>query len=165
MAILAQESGVPSVRPLQPPDLEACVAIVRGLPEFFTDDVPDALRAEAAKDRCWVIEDVRLVGFAVVRERSRRAVEITWAAVESDQRDRGLGSVLIEHVLNDLDDEGVELVEVKTLDDSSSYDPYVATRHFWQRRGFVKVDVIDPLPGWQPGNPAAIYVAALTATR
>ena len=27
------------------------------------------------------------------------------------------------------------------------------------------VDTIDPLPGWEPGNPAAIYVAALRPTR
>jgi len=29
----------------------------------------------------------------------------------------------------------------------------------------VQVDTIDPLPGWQPGNPSAIYVAALGPTR
>jgi hypothetical protein len=31
--------------------------------------------------------------------------------------------------------------------------------------GFVHIDTIDPLPGWPPGNPAAIYVVALRATR
>jgi len=35
---------------------------------------------------------------------------------------------------------------------------------FWERAGFVQMDTIDPLPGWQPGNPAAIYVAALAIT-
>ena len=48
---------------------------------------------------------------------------------------------------------------------SSGYRPYEATRAFWERSGFVYVDLIDPLPGWQPGNPAAIYVAALRPTR
>jgi hypothetical protein len=59
----------------------------------------------------------------------------------------------------------VVVVEVKTLDASAGYEPYVATRAFWERRGFVRIDCIDPLPGWQPGNPAAIYVAALAPTR
>jgi hypothetical protein len=27
----------------------------------------------------------------------------------------------------------------------------------------LKIDVIDPLPGWQPGNPCAIYVTVLPA--
>jgi hypothetical protein len=60
---------------------------------------------------------------------------------------------------------GISVVEAKTLDLSSGYRPYEATRAFWERNGFVQVDTIDPLPGWQPGNPAAIYVAAIRQTR
>jgi len=63
-----------------------------------------------------------------------------------------------------LADAGVAVVEVKTLDASAGYEPYVATRAFWERRGFVQVDCIDPLPGWEPGNPSAIYVKALRST-
>jgi hypothetical protein len=59
----------------------------------------------------------------------------------------------------------VTMVEVKTLDASSGYEPYVATRAFWEARGFVQVDRIDPLPGWNPGNPCAIYVRAIAVTR
>ena len=61
--------------------------------------------------------------------------------------------------------DGISVVEAKTLDRSSGYRPYEATRAFWERNGFVHVDTIDPLPGWEPGNPAAIYVAALRPTR
>ncbi len=43
--------------------------------------------------------------------------------------------------------------------------PYQATQAFWERKGFVQIDTIDPLPGWQPGNPAAVYVAAIRLTR
>jgi hypothetical protein len=56
-------------------------------------------------------------------------------------------------------------VLTKTLDRSSGYGPYEATRAFWERNGFIQVNTIDPLPGWQPGNPAAIYVAAIRPTR
>ena len=41
------------------------------------------------------------------------------------------------------------------------YEPYIATRAFWEGKGFVQIDCIDPLPGWQPGNPSAIYVLPL----
>jgi hypothetical protein len=27
--------------------------------------------------------------------------------------------------------------------------------------GFIQIDCIDPLPGWRPGNPSAIYVLKL----
>jgi hypothetical protein len=65
----------------------------------------------------------------------------------------------------ELSSTGVQLIEVKTLDASAGYAPYESTHAFWRKDGFVQVDTIDPLPGWRPGNPAAIYIAALTATR
>jgi hypothetical protein len=42
--------------------------------------------------------------------------------------------------------DGISVVEAKTLDRSSGYRPYEATRAFWERNGFVHVDTIDPLP-------------------
>jgi hypothetical protein len=65
----------------------------------------------------------------------------------------------------DLAASGVLVVEVKTLDESAGYEPYVAARAFGEARGFVQVDCIDPLPGRQPGKGSAIYLAALAATR
>jgi ribosomal protein S18 acetylase RimI-like enzyme len=52
---------------------------------------------------------------------------------------------------------------------------YAAVRPDLQRPGIgtsllhavfeqLQVDGIDPLPGWDPGNPSAIYVKALTST-
>jgi len=86
-------------------------------------------------------------------------------AVDPARRGHGLGTVLLGRMLDELAADGVSVVEAKTLDRSADYQPYEATRAFWERRGFVQIDTIDPLPGWQPGNPAAIYVAALRPTR
>lgn len=93
------------------------------------------------------------------------AAEILWIAVDPSRRGRGLGTVLLDRVLDDLAADGASVIVAKTLDRSAGYPPYEATRAFWEHRGFVHVDTIDPLPGWQPGNPAAIYIAALRATR
>jgi GNAT superfamily N-acetyltransferase len=154
------------VRPLGPDDVVRCLAIVRGLPEFITPDVAETVRLDAERDRAWVVEDGDgVMGFAVVEGRSRDAAEILWAAVDAERRGAGLGTQLVESVLGTLREEGVRLVEVKTLDRSAGYPPYEATRAFWERRGFVHVDTIDPFPGWQAGNPAALYVAALAPTR
>jgi len=111
------------------------------------------------------VDDDVVVGFAVVDRRSPSAVELLWAAVVAGRRGGGIGTVLVEHVLRALAADDVRVVEVKTLDRSSSYPAYEATRHFWERRGFVQIDAVDPLPGWQPGNPCAFYVAALAPTR
>lgn len=154
------------VRPATPDDLEACLTIVRGLPDFFTDDVPDKIADDLDAHHGWVITtDDAVVGFAVVRHRSSRAAEILWAAVRDDQRNQGVGATLLDRVLRALAADNMALVEVKTLDASDDYEPYIATRAFWERHGFIQIDTIDPLPGWPPGNPAAIYVCALTSTR
>lgn len=45
--------------------------------------------------------------------------------------------MLLEWVLGELAGGGVRVAGVKTLDRSAGYQPYVATRAFWEHRGFV----------------------------
>ena len=125
-----------------------------------------AAPAGAARHQAWVITDSGTVaGFAIAARKSSGGAEILWIAVDAARRGRGHGTTLLGHVLDHLGADGISVVEAKTLDRSSGYRPYEATRAFWERNGFVHVDTIDPLPGWEPGNPAAIYVAALRPTR
>jgi GNAT superfamily N-acetyltransferase len=128
--------------------------------------VPDKVQGDLRDHGGWVIDDAAgVVGFVIVHRRGVRAAEILWAAVAADRRGAGLGARLVDHVLNELSADGVQIVEVKTLDPSADYAPYNATRAFWLARGFVQLDTIDPLPGWPPGNPAAILAVALATTR
>ena len=155
-----------SVRVAAAQDAVTCAEIVAGLSDFFTDDVPDKVRSDLREHGGWVIDDAgEVVGFVIVERRGARAAEILWAAVAADRRGGGLGSQLIDHALAGLSADGVQIVEVKTLDPSADYAPYDATRAFWIARGFVQFDTIDPLPGWPPGNPAALLAVALAPTR
>ncbi|MFF0344905.1 GNAT family N-acetyltransferase [Kribbella sp. NPDC004875] len=143
-------------------DVDACVRIVRALPEYFTPDVPETLRGDLERHDGWIAaRDGRVAGFVVAERRGTRAAEVLWAAVEVSLRGQGVGGLLMREVLAELRADGVEVVEVKTLDGSVEYEPYESTRAFWERMGFVQIDTIDPLPGWSAGNPAAIYVLAL----
>ena len=147
-------------------DIPAIAAIVVSLPEYFTEDVATQVGRDSAGHDAWVLADSdEIAGFTVAQRKSAGGAEILWMAVDPGQRGHGHGTVLLNHVLDDLAGTGILLVEVKTLDRSAGYPPYEATRAFWERRGFVQVDTIDPLPGWEPGNPAAIYIAALQPTR
>jgi GNAT superfamily N-acetyltransferase len=155
-----------AVRELAAGDVSAIVAIVRGLPDYFTPDVAEQVETDSANHGGWIVADAgQIVGFAVAKRKSAAGAEILWLAVDRLRRGRGTGTLLLSHVLDELAAEGICVVEAKTLDRSSGYEPYRATRAFWERRGFVQIDTIDPLPGWQPGNPAAIYVAAIRPTR
>ncbi|WP_343710538.1 GNAT family N-acetyltransferase [Mycobacterium sp.] len=139
---------------------------MRGLPDYFTDDVPAEVSAALADHHCRVVTDAGgVAGFAVVDRRPARSAEILWMAVHQGRQGSGIGTALLDHILRELGDDGVRLVEVKTLDPAVDYAPYVATRAFWERRGFMQVDTIDPMPGWQSGDAAALCVAALAPTR
>jgi GNAT superfamily N-acetyltransferase len=157
---------MPAVRRFEAGDAPAAAAIVRGLPDYFTDDVPAKAVRDAASHEAWIITDSGTVaGFAVVARKSPGGAEILWIAVDAVRRGRGHGTALLGHVLDHLAAAGVSVVEAKTLDRSSGYRPYEGTRAFWERNGFIHIDTIDPLPDWPPGNPAAIYAAALRSTR
>ena len=157
---------MPAVRRLTASDLPVVTRIVRGLPDYFTSDVPGKVARDAVDHDSWVLTcSGEVAGFAVAARRSPRGAEILWMAVDAARRGHGLGTALLKHLLGELAADHVSVVEVKTLDRSAGYQPYVATLGFWANQGFVYVDTIDPLPGWQAGNPAAIYVAALRPTR
>jgi ribosomal protein S18 acetylase RimI-like enzyme len=154
------------VRRASEPDLEQCVGVLACLADYFTPDTHDEVRKAFLQHPAWVATlDEEVIGFLLVERRYSSTAEITFAAVLPDRQRAGVGTALVDTALGSLAHEGVAVVEVKTLDASSGYEPYVATRAFWERRGFHQIDCVDPLPGWQPGNPSAIYVAALTATR
>ena len=144
-------------------DADACTSIVRSLPEHFDDHALEQTPLDVRRHGAWLLEDTgRLLSF-VVAERRGRVAEILWMATRPDVRRRGHGTTLLRHVLAELQREGVVMVEVKTLDASADYAPYEATRAFYERMGFVHLDTIDPYDAWEPGNPCAIYVAALAA--
>ncbi len=135
------------------------------LPDYFTESTHDEVRADMAHQLAVVAKDEsEVIGFTLVRQRYEHSAEITFAAVQPGRQGQGVGTALLAKTLNVLEDHGVAVVEVKTLDASAGYEPYVATRAFWERRGFVQIDCIDPLPGWEPGNPSAIYAKALRKT-
>ena len=129
---MAQSEGMShQVRAARFDDLEACLEIVRALPDFFTEDVPITVQGDLERHDGWVIVDAeKLVGFVVVDRRSPQVAEILWIAVEPTRRGTGYGTRLLEHVLGEPCDQGIALVEVKTLDRSANYAPYEATNAF-----------------------------------
>jgi N-acetylglutamate synthase-like GNAT family acetyltransferase len=142
-------------------DVDACVAVLAALPEHFTPDTHEDLRARFGSSTVYVAVDGGAVVGCVALQPQYAGAEIHYAAVHPGRRREGIGRQLVARLLAETD---LPVIEVKTLDASSAYEPYVATRAFWEAIGFVQIDCIDPLPGWQPGNPSAIYVCALRPT-
>ena len=98
------------------------------------------------------------MGYVVVERKVSPVLEILWLAVVPDRHGQGHGAALIEALADQAKRCGIALLEVKTLAATAEWPPYVRTRRFYERRGFMLLDVIDPYPGWRPGNPCALYV-------
>lgn len=137
--------------------------MLAALPGYFTPDTHDDLRQRFSTCEAWVAaRGKQIVGCVLLQPRYSRSAEIRYAAVRPEEQRSGIGRRLVTGLLDATDH---PVIEVKTLDESSNYEPYVGTRAFWEAMGFVQIDCIDPLPGWRPGNPSAIYVCALRTTR
>jgi GNAT superfamily N-acetyltransferase len=99
-------------RPSVPADIEAVVAIVRGLPEYFTADVPDKVQSEAAAGGTWVLSEPDsggVAGFAITKRMNGAAAEIRWMAVAPGRRGQGLGTALLGDILSRLSADGVRV--------------------------------------------------------
>jgi GNAT superfamily N-acetyltransferase len=151
-----------TIRVANDDDIEACVSVLAALPQYFTPDTHDDLRGRFADCIVYVADDDgEVIGMAMLQPQYA-AAEIYYAGVLPSRHREGIGRRIISTMLEATD---LPVIEVKTLDASAGYEPYVATRAFWEAMGFVQIDCIDPLPGWQPGNPSAIYVCAARPTR
>ncbi len=142
--------------------VEACLAIAQELRQYFADQAIVTIGKDLRKHSPYVaLDSDEMVGFATVQPKGAHVAEISWLAAKLARQHRGIGSTLMGRVADDLRFQGVRLLEVKTLAEDASYPPYEATRRFYEKMGFIHLETIEPYPGWEPGNPCAIYVKIL----
>jgi ribosomal protein S18 acetylase RimI-like enzyme len=107
----------------------------------------------------WVRErDDAVVGFLVVKRKVSPVLEILWLAVAPEMQGQGHGTALIGTLRDQARRDGIVALSVKTLAATVESPRYARTRAFYERLGFVLVEVIDPYPGWSPGNPCSLYI-------
>lgn len=141
---------------------EICLDIARGLPGYFTEVAIKNLGFDLKSYRLYLATEKRgAVGFITVQVKNRRTAEISWLAVSQEQQGKGYGSALLNFAARELTNQGIALPEVKTLAATAKHEPYEKTRRFYEKLGFFLLEIIDPFPGWEPGNPCAIYVKIL----
>lgn len=142
--------------------METCLSIARKVRTHFTESAFPYIRQNVRDHELYLASlSDESVGFATVYRKNERVAEISWMAVAQESQRKGVGTALLSRISEDLKVLGVELLEVKTLAEESGYPPYEATRRFYEKAGFALVETVDPYPGWEDGNPCAIYVKAL----
>ena len=136
----------------------ACLEIAKALPEWFNESGLKAMERDLKSETTFIaVENGRVLGFITVKHLNEKALEILWMAVRRELRGKGIGTEMLRFVER-LAKANFEVLVVKTSGDLS-YKPYDETRRFYERRGFVRVALIDPYPEW--GEEAIIYVKCI----
>ena len=142
--------------------VDACLSIGRELDEYFNEQGIATMTEDLRRHLLWVaVDSGEVKGFETIEHKNSQVAEISWLAVKLVHHRQGIGSALVDHAVTDLRPQGIKLLEVKTLAEDVDYPPYEKTRRFYQKMGFLHLETIDPYPGWDPGNPCAIYARIL----
>jgi len=148
------------------PDLKRaseCEAILRTLPMWF--GIEHALlmyaRDSAEMPTFGLTEEDRLIGFLTLQEHFPHAWEVHCIAISAAARGQGHGSRLLAHAESWLASRGVKFLQIKTVAATSASTEYAETRKFYERRGFVPIEIFPEL--WDPWNPALQCIKVLHA--
>lgn len=103
----------------------------------------------------------RDAGFVSIERHFEQSAEVHCMAVHRDFHGRGIGTALLRHAEHRLAGSGVRYLQVKTQGPSKPNAEYARTLHFYETRGFTRLEEVKGL--W-PGIPCLILVKAISAT-
>jgi len=142
--------------------IDSCLSVARELKQYFTNTAIKIIEKDLHKHLLFIAIDSadskKLLGFAVIDCKNQYVAEILWIAVKKEHQNNGIGSSLINYINSDLKSQGIRLLKAKTLSEDIKNSYYEKTRRFYKKSGFFLLETIDPYPGWDSGNPCAIYV-------
>ena len=145
-----------AIRNLDTSDLKRVIEVIRGLPEWFTENAVGNVRRDSERMPGFAaIVDGDLRGFVLLDEREC-CIEIAWLAVEKGYQGHGIGSLLVKAAENYACSKGKLVLTVKTYG-GMDYEPYMRTIQFYKNNGFSLYEIID---SYKPfgGQPAAIFI-------
>ncbi len=122
---------------------EICKSILEDLPFWFGIPESNAEYCENVRKYRFiaVLHDNCNIGFVSIKMNSEKVHELYVLGLLKNQHRNGIGSKLLRFIEDDLLKNGVEYLEVKTLDESRESEEYKKTRLFYLKNGFIKFDV------------------------
>jgi len=138
-----------------------CRAVLADLPLWF--GIPESNEEYALGVRGYeftgIFEGDEAIGFASVRRNNDYTAEIYVMGIKARRHGQGLGTRMVERISAGLRAEGLEYLEVKTLDASRESEEYRRTRLFYESVGFRPFETMKEL--WGEANPCLIMVRKL----
>jgi GNAT superfamily N-acetyltransferase len=135
--------------------------ILRSLPKWFgiEESIQMYVRDSKTLPGFAVESGLKLAGFISLIQHFPKAWEVHCIAVSANERNSGLGTVLLNQAESWLAEQGAQYLQIKTIADTSSDPNYAETREFYLNRGYEPMEVFPTL--WGPTNPALQLVKVL----
>ena len=138
-----------------------CEEVLRSLPMWFGIEhalimyADDSVRLPTFA----AVEGNKVVGFISLMQHFPHAWEVHCIAVRAESRNAGYGKALMAHAESWLVEQGVSLLQVKTVAATSSSKAYAQTREFYYHLGYRPLEVFPRL--WDAHNPDLQLVKVL----
>lgn len=136
--------------------------ILNHLPEWFgIEDSKKEYVKGSMKLPFWAVYVNEVaVGFIVLKQHSQYAAEIYVMGVEKEYHRKGIGRLLFQQCYEWCKDNGIEYLQVKTLDESNPDVNYGRTRNFYKALGFRPLECLKTL--WDESNPCLLMIMSIS---
>lgn len=136
------------IRQMNSHDKLVSIEIAETLPQWFTSKGLEIIRKDMYLQLGIVaVDQEHVVGFLTYFV-NKDIATIGWMGVHPRKQQKGVGSFLLQGLINLLRDQSVRKVIVSTLGESVDYEPYKQTRSFYRKNGFNDFKTIK-----HPDNP------------
>jgi len=160
MPLQSKEQPIWDIAAVDSPEEKSriCLSVLRALPEWF--GVESAIQGYTSSVRPLPFfvarKDGRDVGFLSLKQNTACTMEIHVMGVLKECHRRGIGTVLLAQAERHGQENGMEFLTVKTLDESVPCDSYEKTRQFYRQAGFKPLEVFPLF--WNAENPCLFLV-------
>ncbi len=138
-----------------------CTPIMRSLPAGF--DIEEAIVYYSNQIDylpTWLAcEAERVIGFVSLKQHTPYSAEVYVMGVLTEVHRKGIGRALINQSQEWLKSQGVEYLQVKTLEPSDTDESFARTRAFYEVMGFKLLEEIKEI--WGEQNPCLIMIKRL----
>ena len=125
------------VRRMRPEERGHVMALAKSLTQFFPEDVIGLIDTSLDKNEVLTgLMGDEVVAFLVYTKRDAQTAEIVWMGVKEDYHGLGLGSLVLYHLEETLEKEGIQKLVASTLSYTVDYKPFEKVRTFYYHRGF-----------------------------
>ena len=140
---------------VEQPDEKTAITlkIMHSLPAWFspTEDIEKKAIIHRNYPFFAAYDDGAPIGFVALKIHNQYTADIFVLGVSEHYHRQGIGRRLIEAAERYCMDNGYLCLTVKTLDSSVEYEPYEKTRAFYQKMGFIPLEVFTTF--WDAENP------------